>query len=285
MVCVCGVKEVFEYQFFSILILFFHFKVKKIMFKSSFISFLFISFISFIYSQNILESSLLKINMFSQICQRKEITLNYFNQTITLFPFHINNQRNLKLESKLYHYYNTLYVNKKRYLNTLEALQDNNNNKDNNDNRVNKEIEEYNIKELFITQLNENSEIISCIYYYMNNLNEVIINDCQRVLIENYLSTNSFQLMNISFHINIGSRILDVCIIPDIPDDNTLNTSLPTIDPTPSPTIKSHLSASSHPFMSTQSILIPLIFFSLIAFGGISYHFELYRYLPMSKPR
>jgi hypothetical protein len=136
-----------------------------------------------------------------------------------------------------------------------------------------------------ITQFDQNFKAIKCQIYESDYRLSQRFPDCER----KGLSADFVDEMEIPFRSHNSRGSLQICLIPSISDsetNSTNSTSQPLPTPPPSPSSKTTISAPTHPFMSTQAILIPLIFFAIIAFGGLSYHFELYRHLPFcSKPR
>jgi hypothetical protein len=136
-----------------------------------------------------------------------------------------------------------------------------------------------------LTHFDMNSKPINCEIYQSNSHQSELFPQCERKDISSLYSLDDE--LEIPFHSDQSGGSLQICLIPDIidMDINSTNSTSPR-QPTPSPSSKTTISAPTHPFMSTQAILIPLIFFAIITFGGLSYHFELYRHLPFcSKPR
>jgi hypothetical protein len=134
---------------------------------------------------------------------------------------------------------------------------------------------------IIVSQIADDSQVINCLVYGVGN--DQLSSQCQRKEVV-FLRR---ELLEVSFLTDHTGRYLELCLIPDVTEPNTTNTSKP--EPSLAPSTETRIidiSGPTHPFMSTQAILIPLIFFALIAFGGVSYHFELYRHLPYcAKPR
>lgn len=129
-----------------------------------------------------------------------------------------------------------------------------------------------------VSYFDKNNNILSC-DIYSQQIHQETSSCARKELHDNAMKED---MLILSSPIHSSGEYLEVCLVPDVPDLNFTNVS----QPTQSPTSKSRISAPTHPFMSTQAILIPLILFSLIAFGGLSYYFQLYRHLPFcAKPR
>jgi hypothetical protein len=133
-----------------------------------------------------------------------------------------------------------------------------------------------------VSQISKDLQVINCVDYGEGN-GKLPSSQCER---KEVIFVRKEQL-GVSFLTHSSGKYLEVCLLPDILDMNSTNSSKS--EPTSAPSIGTRvidLSGHPHPFMSTQAILIPLIFFALIVFGGLSYHFELYRHLPYcAKPR